>query len=56
MGWVGGTMNNIMVSPADPVFRLNHAEIDRLWSVWQARPGNASKNPTLSGTDLIMDP
>ena len=52
----GGTMNNIMISPADPIFWLNHGEIDRLWSVWQARPGNAGKNPILSGSDLIMDP
>jgi len=55
-GWVGGTMNNIMISPADPVFWLHHAEIDRLWSVWQALPGNAGKNPTLSGADRTMDP
>lgn len=55
-GWVGGTMNNIMISPADPLFWLHHAQIDRLWSVWQAKPANAGKNPTLSGADRVMDP
>ena len=55
-GWVGGTMNNIQISPADPIFWMHHGEIDRLWSVWQARPANAGKNPTLSGTDKILDP
>ena len=55
-GWVGGTMNNIMVSPADPVFWMHHGEIDRLWSVWKAKPANAAKNPTLAGANKIMDP
>lgn len=32
--WVGGTMGR-MTSPNDPVFFLHHANIDRLWSVWQ---------------------
>jgi tyrosinase len=31
---VGGTMNSPS-SPADPVFWLHHANIDRLWSQWQ---------------------
>ena len=32
---VGGTMSGGR-SPADPLFFLHHANIDRLWSVWQA--------------------
>jgi tyrosinase len=55
-GWVGGTMNNIMVSPSDPVFWMHHAMIDRLWSLWQAKPGNAGKKPTLSGANATLDP
>lgn len=55
-GWVGGTMNNIMVSPADPLFWMHHAEIDRIWSVWQANPANVGKAPTLTGSDAVMDP
>jgi tyrosinase len=37
---VGGTMNSSS-SPADPLFWLHHANIDRLWAVWQANHANA---------------
>ena len=52
--WVGGTMSNIMVSPADPVFWLHHAQVDRLWSQWQA--SNPGKHSTLSGAEDTLDP
>jgi tyrosinase len=32
--WVGGTMQ-LSTSPNDPVFFLHHANVDRLWGVWQ---------------------
>jgi tyrosinase len=54
--WVGGTMGNIMISPADPLFWLHHAQIDRLWSIWEAAPGNGSKHPTLAPPADILDP
>lgn len=54
--WVGGTMSDIVVSPSDPVFWMHHGEIDRIWSVWQANPGNAGKAPALAGGDAVMDP
>lgn len=31
---IGGTMDNIYVSPRDPIFWLHHANIDRLWDAW----------------------
>ena len=47
-------MAKITVSPADPLFWLHHAQIDRLWAQWQlANPG---KNPTLSGINATLDP
>ncbi|HET7061108.1 MAG TPA: tyrosinase family protein [Nitrosospira sp.] len=52
--WVGGIMNNTRTSPTDPVFWLHHAEIDRLWQVW--RDSHPAPEPSLSGTDRIMDP
>jgi tyrosinase len=55
-GWVGGTMNDITVSPSDPLFWMHHGEIDRIWSAWQANPANAGKAPTLAGADAVMDP
>lgn len=54
--WVGGAMGVISISPADPLFWLHHAQIDRLWSVWQEQPGNADKQPTLAGADTMLDP
>lgn len=52
--WVGGTMSQVPVAPADPLFWLHHCEIDRLWHEWQqTHPG---QNPTLIGADAVMDP
>lgn len=47
-------MARITVSPADPLFWLHHAQIDRLWAQWQiAMP---RKNPSLSGINATLDP
>lgn len=52
--WCNGTMSDIQWSPVDPLFWLHHAEIDRLWSLWQAqRPG---QNPSLTGANAVMSP
>ena len=43
---VGGTMAT-SASPADPVFWLHHAFIDKIWDDWQAlNPGVNPSNPT----------
>ena len=55
-GWVGGTMSGIAAAPADPIFWMHHANIDRLWWQWQQSPAGAGKNPNLSGADAILDP
>jgi tyrosinase len=52
--WVGGSMGSIPTAPADPVFWMHHAEIDRIWSVWQA--ANPGQNPALAGAAAVMDP
>jgi len=52
--WVGGSMGSIATAPADPVFWMHHAEIDRIWAAWQTtHPG---QNPTLAGAAATMDP
>ncbi|MFM2294276.1 MAG: hypothetical protein RLZZ350_689 [Verrucomicrobiota bacterium] len=51
---VNEAMANIKVSPADPIFWLHHAQIDRLWSIWQTQ--NPGQNPTLTGANAVMDP
>ncbi|MGE9752333.1 tyrosinase family protein [Bacillus inaquosorum] len=52
--WVGGIMNNTRYSPADPVFWLHHAEVDRLWHIWQKQ--HPDLHPVLNDNDRIMDP
>jgi tyrosinase len=43
---VGGTMDSAS-SPADPVFWLHHANIDRLWAQWQTNhPRAKAPHPT----------
>ena len=43
-GWMGGDMG-WMTSPNDPIFFMHHAQIDRLWAIWQrAHPGIANYN------------
>jgi tyrosinase len=58
-GWLGdsgGPMGQIPRAPADPIFWLHHAQVDRIWSIWQASPQGRGKGPSLTGTDAIMDP
>jgi tyrosinase len=48
--YVGGTMLG-MDSPNDPVFWLNHCNVDRLWSEWQRQhPVEAAYLPTTGAT------
>lgn len=41
---IGGAMSNLRFSPADPIFYLHHANIDRLWAAWVAA-GNGRQMP-----------
>jgi tyrosinase len=52
--WVGAIMDNISASPTDPIFWLHHAEVDRLWHIWQLSHPNM--HPPLTGSDAVMDP
>jgi len=54
--WVGGTMSGIPTAPADPIFWMHHANVDRLWWQWQQSPAGTGKNPSLTGTDALLDP
>ncbi len=54
--WVGGTMSDASVSPADPVFWLHHSNLDRLWWAWYNSPQGNHQNPPLTGSDAVMDP
>ena len=54
--WVGGTMSDASVSPADPVFWMHHANLDRLWWEWYNSAQGNHQNPPLTGSDAVMDP
>ncbi len=47
---VGGLMGNPLTAAEDPIFWLHHANIDRLWTVWNATKGhvNPSQHPWLT--------
>ena len=47
--WVGGTMSDAAVSPADPVFWLHHANLDRLWWDWYNSAAGNHQNPVIAG-------
>lgn len=34
---IGGLSNDPLASPGDPAFYLHHAQLDRLWAIWQAQ-------------------
>ncbi|KAJ1334715.1 hypothetical protein BSLG_007870 [Batrachochytrium salamandrivorans] len=41
---IGGTMAIVTMSTNDPIFMLHHANVDRVWSIWQ------TLNPKLAST------
>ena len=46
---VGRDMSR-MTSPNDPIFWLHHAQVDRIWALWQrTNPGTANYNPLATG-------
>jgi tyrosinase len=52
---VGGTMRTAR-SPADPLFWLHHAQVDRLWAQWQASPNGkppSNRTETLKPKPLV---
>ena len=51
--WIGGDMRT-MNSPRDPAFWFHHAQVDRIWYLWQQRYPNEIAE--LSGRDAELDP
>ncbi|KAH6686971.1 hypothetical protein F5X68DRAFT_240442 [Plectosphaerella plurivora] len=47
---VGGTMGNPSLSPADPLFFMHHANLDRLWWEWQLK--NSSRLTAMGGPNV----
>jgi tyrosinase len=67
-GWVGGptgTMRFIGRSPNDPLFWLHHANVDRIWAIWQQQRAKEEvlwaadvirTKPSLTGAKAVMEP
>jgi tyrosinase len=51
---LGKPMEFPPTAPCDPIFWMHHAEVDRIWALWQAK--NPGKGPILTGKDAEMDP
>jgi tyrosinase len=49
-----GQMGDLYNSPADPIFWLHHANLDRVWWSWQKMDLQA-RLTDISGPDIIMD-
>jgi tyrosinase len=50
--WIGGDMGPAS-SPNDPVFYLNHCNVDRIWAGWQEIHGNPSYVPGLQAENSL---
>ncbi|SDE67533.1 Common central domain of tyrosinase [Pricia antarctica] len=46
--WIGGHMQILQASPFDPFFYLVHANVDRLWAMWQT-DGHMNEYPNAGG-------
>ena len=51
--WIGGDMTTSR-SPRDPAFWFHHAQVDRVWAIWQKN--NQGKMADLQGVEAEMDP
>lgn len=51
---IGGTASDFFGSPQDPAFFLHHAQLDRLWSIWQDR--HPELRYTYNGTSTVFNP
>ena len=47
---VGGVMIDAFSSAVDPSFYLHHAQVDRMWSIWQSLDQPARQNQLLGTT------
>ncbi|KAK2001440.1 Di-copper centre-containing protein [Colletotrichum falcatum] len=47
---IGGTMDDVSLSPADPLFFMHHTNLDRLWWEWQSK--NTSRLTDMGGPNV----
>ncbi|KAI0532329.1 hypothetical protein GGR58DRAFT_490629 [Xylaria digitata] len=54
-GGIGGQMADFFTSPLDPAFWLHHAQVDRLWAIFQDQDP-AAKRYSYNSTDTFQSP
>lgn len=47
---MGGIALDVFASPSDPVFWLHHAQVDRLWTIWQSTGDPEGRREQVWGT------
>jgi Common central domain of tyrosinase len=55
---IGGDMNLLSFSPAEPVFYMHHAFVDKVWRQWQQAGGGNNFNgnhPAVGGSPVGLD-
>ena len=52
--WLASVLPQPTGQPMHPIFWLHLAQVDRLWSLWQAE--HAGSGPALVGADRLLDP
>lgn len=51
--WIGGDME-LSTSPNDPIFYLNHCNVDRVWAGWQDMHDNSSYLPDSNESSALL--
>ncbi|TID01370.1 Tyrosinase ustQ [Colletotrichum higginsianum] len=49
---IGGTMDDVSLSPADPLFFMHHTNLDRLWWQWQSK--DVSRLTDIGGRNVAV--
>lgn len=52
--FISGYDNDIFTSPGDPLFWFHHAQVDRIWSIWQALDFKA-REYAITGTLTLVN-
>jgi tyrosinase len=53
--WVGGTMSSGGGTSNDPIFFMHHANVDRLWAMWQDKYGDSTYPSAYTGALYLFD-
>ncbi|KAL2784991.1 hypothetical protein BJX66DRAFT_347789 [Aspergillus keveii] len=52
--FISGIDNDLFTSPGDPLFWFHHAQVDRIWSIWQSRD-LGTREFAIDGTQTLFN-